>query len=219
MFYEVGNNKLSRTILKTRRKILESSYRLFCSEGIFKTTMVDISEATGITRRTLYNHFNTKEEISLLLHRLLLKDILNHCESINNFNKISIDNLKQCMCNLFNEITGDKDRLSYIVNFDQYAQEHHDLFNEEDLFVQFLLNNSSMVEFLETFKNNGFFSDNSISPELLAKVYFESLIAFMERVSFRERTIVEEGMYIQSDFEMLIDILLSVLCEGVNSGS
>ena len=79
MFYNIEDKELSRTILRTRRKILEVSYRLFCTDGIFKTTMVDIAREVDVTRRTLYNHFGTKEEIALLLHQLLLNDILDNC--------------------------------------------------------------------------------------------------------------------------------------------
>jgi len=85
MFYRIEDKRLTKTVLRTRWKILENSFRLFSTEGIFKTTMVDISQETGITRRTLYNHYNSKEEIAFVLHKLLWDDLLSRTGNEINF--------------------------------------------------------------------------------------------------------------------------------------
>jgi AcrR family transcriptional regulator len=217
MFYEIEDESLTRTILKTRRKILENSFRLFSTDGIFKTTMVEISNETGITRRTLYNHYSTKEEIALILHNLLWDDLLSRTGQEQGEKTLGF--LKDSLHNLYRELKDGNGKLQFIVRFDQFAQENHENFKEEDHIVNYLMNNSPLLEYLREFKRRGYFRDDSISPELLAKVCFESFIAYIERISFRESTYIEEGSYFDSDFELFISTLLSIISVEKDSES
>ncbi len=55
--------KTSPTRLKTRVKIIETSKNLFDEKGITNTTIMEIAKKTGITRKTVYDHFETKENL------------------------------------------------------------------------------------------------------------------------------------------------------------
>lgn len=48
---------------KTKRKIFETSMRLFAEKGYDATSVEDITEAVGVAKGTLYYHFSSKEEI------------------------------------------------------------------------------------------------------------------------------------------------------------
>ena len=53
-----------RTSLRiTKEKILNVAQKLFIEMSFYGTTMKDIANAAKISRRTLYTHFNSKEEI------------------------------------------------------------------------------------------------------------------------------------------------------------
>ena len=58
-----------------REKIISVSKDLFYKRGLFNTTMKDISKASGIGRSTMYEYFNTKEELMKCIKREYLKDI------------------------------------------------------------------------------------------------------------------------------------------------
>ncbi len=47
----------------TKKKIIETSYRLFKENGYDETTVNNICEACDITKTTFYRHINSKEEI------------------------------------------------------------------------------------------------------------------------------------------------------------
>jgi AcrR family transcriptional regulator len=47
----------------TRQRILESAYRLFYREGFQRSGVDAVAEATGVTKRTLYNHFPSKDAL------------------------------------------------------------------------------------------------------------------------------------------------------------
>ena len=47
----------------TRRKILEAAYRLFYRDGFARVGVEEIAAAAGLTKRTLYYHFSSKDEL------------------------------------------------------------------------------------------------------------------------------------------------------------
>jgi len=48
---------------KTKRKIFETSMKLFAEKGYDATSIEDITGAVGVAKGTLYYHFTSKEEI------------------------------------------------------------------------------------------------------------------------------------------------------------
>ena len=48
---------------RTKDKIISIAKALFDKKSVFETTMSDIATATGMSRRTLYMHFKSKENI------------------------------------------------------------------------------------------------------------------------------------------------------------
>ena len=51
------------TLLITKEKIISVAQKLFIEMSFYGTTMKDIANAAKISRRTLYTHFNSKEDI------------------------------------------------------------------------------------------------------------------------------------------------------------
>jgi AcrR family transcriptional regulator len=47
----------------TRRKILEAAYRLFRRQGYSRVSMDEIASAAQLTKRTLYHHFRSKDDL------------------------------------------------------------------------------------------------------------------------------------------------------------
>lgn len=48
---------------KTKRKIFETSMKLFAEKGYDATSIEDITDTVGVAKGTLYYHFTSKEEI------------------------------------------------------------------------------------------------------------------------------------------------------------
>ncbi|MEM8500466.1 MAG: helix-turn-helix domain-containing protein [Pseudomonadota bacterium] len=55
-------NRMDKRRLATRSKLLTATLDLVVEKGIDKTTMDDITEKADLGRRTLYYHFDSKEE-------------------------------------------------------------------------------------------------------------------------------------------------------------
>src|SRR5579864_6160904 len=50
---------------KTRKRILRAALELFSKKGFFRTTAKEISDKAGIAEGTLFNYFQTKEDVAL----------------------------------------------------------------------------------------------------------------------------------------------------------
>lgn len=54
---------MARSSHETRERILSSAYSLFYREGFARSSMDAIAEAAKVTKRTLYNHFDSKDSL------------------------------------------------------------------------------------------------------------------------------------------------------------
>lgn len=54
---------MPRSRADTRRKLLDAAYALFRQRGYSRVTMDDISARAKLTKRTLYNHFESKDQL------------------------------------------------------------------------------------------------------------------------------------------------------------
>ena len=54
---------MSRTTERTREKILDAGFQLFFRDGFARVSMDMIAAQAGMTKRTLYNHFDSKDHL------------------------------------------------------------------------------------------------------------------------------------------------------------
>ena len=54
---------MRRKSIETRQQIIEAAYTLFYQSGFIRTGVDAIAEAAGITKRTLYQHFGSKDDL------------------------------------------------------------------------------------------------------------------------------------------------------------
>ena len=73
---------------KTKRKIFETSMKLFADKGYDATSIEEITATVGVAKGTLYYHFSSKEEIFQFLVeegvKLLKNSIIIKTEKMNN---------------------------------------------------------------------------------------------------------------------------------------
>ncbi|MDB5541412.1 MAG: hypothetical protein JWQ89_3139 [Devosia sp.] len=54
---------MPRSTIETREKILHAAFRQFRKTGFFRSGIDEIAAASGVTKRTLYNHFPSKDDL------------------------------------------------------------------------------------------------------------------------------------------------------------
>ena len=65
---------------KTKRKIFETSLKLFSEKGYDATSIEEITATVGVAKGTLYYHFSSKEEIFNFLIEEGMKLLINSIE-------------------------------------------------------------------------------------------------------------------------------------------
>jgi len=63
-----------------RNKILESAIRVFAKFGLPNTRMIQIAEAAGIGKGTIYEYFKSKEELAVAAFNVFVKEAEHHLE-------------------------------------------------------------------------------------------------------------------------------------------
>ena len=79
---------------KTKRKIFETSMKLFAQKGYEATSIEEITATVGVAKGTLYYHFSSKEEIFLFLVSEGVKLLQNSIEIKTSKYENYIDKLK-----------------------------------------------------------------------------------------------------------------------------
>src|SRR5262245_57916017 len=60
---DLGGNRRSRRIQATRQAVEQAALRLFEEQGYEQTTVEEIAEAVGISVRTLFRYYSSKQHI------------------------------------------------------------------------------------------------------------------------------------------------------------
>lgn len=71
----VLNYNESRTRQAHRKNILEQAFQLFINNGIHYVTMDTIAQAAQMTLRSVYNYYNSKEEIAIDLQIISVNEL------------------------------------------------------------------------------------------------------------------------------------------------
>ena len=79
---------------KTKRKIFETSMKLFAQKGYEATSIEEITATVGVAKGTLYYHFSSKEEIFYFLVEEGMKLLKNSIEIKTSKLDNAIDKLK-----------------------------------------------------------------------------------------------------------------------------
>ncbi len=91
------NTRTQRTIAFNRRNILDAADKLFCRNGVEKTTMEQLAAEAGYSKPTLYGYFKDKDEVYFaLVLEFMEKIVVKVDKAINEQNAFSDTFSKIC---------------------------------------------------------------------------------------------------------------------------
>jgi AcrR family transcriptional regulator len=86
---------------ETRQRIIDAAYTLFYQSGFMRTGVDAVADAAGITKRTLYQHFRSKDDLIAAVlecqHQMALQRIRKWADQISG-------NLDQMLITLFGKL-------------------------------------------------------------------------------------------------------------------
>lgn len=106
---------------KMREDILESLNQLLNEKPLSKITIMDVAERCGVSRQTIYYHFNNLEEMSKALYDLQLELFFDRIKEYTEVKEIIVEMIKlaQYSAKLVSNYNHDK----YKSSFDNRSQE------------------------------------------------------------------------------------------------
>ncbi|MFV0380226.1 MAG: TetR/AcrR family transcriptional regulator [Anaerorhabdus sp.] len=195
----------------TNNKILEESLDIFCAQGISKTTIKDIADAVGISRRTIYRYFSSKEDIAYEIMLTLMKTWNEQQHRIfDNLVGNGLEKIEQHFIQLKNYMKNHLDMMRFMSEYDHYFKDNFSSEPQESikLELQKLFLQSDVL--IEKLIKEGI-ADSSIEihdkQEVLVATLTNALWTFAQAISVRGTRLSEEA---NVDSEDLICCLINV---------
>jgi AcrR family transcriptional regulator len=85
---------------ETSERIIEKGLKLFVKNGFEATTLDAIAQAVGISRRTFFYYFNSKEDILLAAHDSGFREALRPAMIEESADQVPLDAVKSCLIKL-----------------------------------------------------------------------------------------------------------------------
>lgn len=176
--------------------IIKKAKEVFLKKGLFNTVMDDIAEAAGLTRRTLYRHFETKEDLAFETTILIMKEM--NAQSLGIYNGLhgnGIEKLESFLIQLVSSIEKQPSTMKYLGEFDFYFKDEaigKPQENHMDDFNSTILQSDDMIKSLivQGVQDGSIHAD--IDIDLTMATISNVLWAFGQRVAIRANTIEEE---------------------------
>jgi AcrR family transcriptional regulator len=208
------NNQLSKTLKKHREKILLKSLDLFLANGIHQTTIQMIAKATKVTKKTIFNHFQTKDILATELQMMILEKIVENRKDVQLSNDHVVDRIRSFLKSLIVLSKEEIKYIKYITMFDfyyvkGYPTEKYKAFIEKTtipthLYLKDLLQLGQLQGFI---KNGPEYDVMSLTLTLIQSTY-----AYIQRFHYRQDAIAEEGF---PDFMGNPELFLDIIMEGI----
>lgn len=204
---------------RQRRNILDSATSQFLENGMFNTSMGDIAGRSGVTRRTLYRYFETREELAYeVLIGLMEEWNRIHMDIFGELEGSGLEKLEKLLYGLVNHMEKRMDFLTFAGEFDFYFKDDSDFKPKEDQARRYeetihlsekLI--SSVIE--EGIRDLSIEVDRPVS--LIVYTITNVLWSYGQRIAIRGEGIKEEfGIDPREMFLCQIDLYLKVLKRG-----
>lgn len=111
----VTDEELSRTKKARKELILNKAYDMCIERGVEKTSMNDIADECNITRRTIYNYFETKKDLLLFLMDQKMESVLEKHKYKKNFNVNGYEDLESLLQHIFEICYETREEIAFII--------------------------------------------------------------------------------------------------------
>jgi AcrR family transcriptional regulator len=199
----------SRTRKRNREQILQTAYEMIAERGLFILSISDLARQARLTRRTVYNYYETFRELLADLHPLVIKHFTDECEHW--LEKTGTDRIFKPesggpLYSLFSAMNAvmhdDPQMLRYLVRLDHFLAANPDLLERSLHPAPYIVQHGGIREALRELCDEA-------RAEELALMAAESFIAYTERITFRRGAFSQAGMPRAADFHQYLSIMIN----------
>lgn len=179
-----------------RDEILVVSKDLFMNQGLINTTMDNIASKVGVSRRTLYRYYKTKEEIAFEIEIMLFQELFDYQKFLyKELSGTGYEKLESYLLKLANYLESNPAVIKFSGEFDYYFTGEYPY---SDLVSKFKDMISSTDYILEDILSLGI-SDGSIrsdiDPKLVGLTISNTILSLLQRIALRDNHLdLEQGI-------------------------
>ena len=160
-----------------REKILTTAADMFLSYGFKSVTMDDIANTIGISKKTIYQHFDNKTKL-VEATTLYMFDIISHgIDCICELDKNPIEELYDIKRFVMDHLKDEKSSPQY--QLQKYYPKIYSTLRKK----QFEVMHECVKENLEKGQSQGLYRD-TMDIEFIARIYFNSMLAIKDKDLF-----------------------------------
>ena len=177
--------------------IIEKAREIFLEKGLFNTVMEDIATQVGLTRRTIYRYFETKEDLAYETTIQLLNEWnAFHREVFSQLSGNGIEQLEDFLNQLIDYMNERIQVMKYLGEFDFYFKDEKVAKPSSESMVKFELIILESDDLLRELIQRGV-SDGSIQADTKVKLMVTTisnvLWSFGQRIAIRNEIIQHES--------------------------
>lgn len=180
--HDISN--LSKTKAKRRKTIVDKAYKMFLDVGISSTSMNDIAEACGITRRTIYNYFNSKTDLLNYLMSTITQEIDPDFHLVFDGNISASDNMRNLLRRNFESYYKHMTDFLFITQVRFYLSYHADVplsdVESDDLHRSFI---KEIQDLVELGQKNGEFQVFDTNSKEIAVLIYRTLYGYLSNIT------------------------------------
>lgn len=158
-------------------EILEKATEMFLNFGFKSVTMDDIANKMGISKKTIYAHFQNKTKLVEATSLHVFESISNGINCICTLNKNPIEEIYEIKQFVMEHLKNEKSSPQYQLQ-KYYPKIHANLKNK-----QFEIMQDCVKDNLERGINQGLYRDN-ININFISRIYFNSMMALKDKDLF-----------------------------------
>lgn len=198
--------------------IIAKAKETFLEKGLFHTVMDDIADSVGLTRRTLYRYFETKEDLAFETAILLLNEWNNYQESI--FNSLvgnGIQRLEYFLINLIDYMSNKIEIMKFLGEFDFYFQDETLIELSTDSMIRFdgiILESDRLLTEIINLGQEDKSIKSDLDVQLMVATISNILWSFGQRIAIRGKAMEKESGFHAIDLiKNQVDIYITAIKE------
>jgi AcrR family transcriptional regulator len=193
---DIWRSNMSEKKANTKERILQESCALLIEKGLYETSMEEIAEVSGCTRRTLYRYFPSKDELIFEVVILILMEWNDVQQEIfNSLSGLGMDRVEVFLMSLVAYMEEKLDTMRFLGAFDFYFQDRSKLQCSEDVKVRLNAVSHSSYQYLLQLVELGI-EDGSLfyagELDVLVSTISQVLWSFGQRIALRGGQIEQE---------------------------
>lgn len=206
MFENLGYEE-SKTKQNKRVEILNHALDLFIRDGIHNVTMQQIASVCDISIRSLYYYYPNKEELAVDIQVNVFSGEWLINDNLDIDNMTAYDVIKATMLELLKFMNENHKIVKFIAAFDFYFYNSYPGTKYLD-HLEIVQNNIIFNEIVKKAEEDGSVEDFGKGHLVAFATMFHSIMAYAQRIIYREKAMMLEESGNKGDLELFVDYLL-----------